>query len=253
MAPARVACAWRARDRASSSAAPRVREYLRLREILTRELNVCASKRASHAMAIRCMRRVVPEGSLVDGPTKEELRSAPEEFWTLEFKNPTRRSVVARGAASGDGRGGGDDDRANEDEVKGTYTCDEDEVGEFLASSATRFHRAAQSYVVAGDAFDAGDFNVKICRVETSSGQYVGTILDLSYRATNDARTASAALREFAAHATATANAAAESDDDLGDFVLKDLRESCPLRAYRAPAGDLQCAISYVDAVRALL
>ena len=130
MAPARVACAWRARDRASSSAAPRVREYLRLREILTRELNVCASKRASHAMAIRCMRRVVPEGSLVDGPTKEELRSAPEEFWTLEFKNPTRRSVVARGAASGDGRGGGDDDRANEDEVKGTYTCDEDEVGE---------------------------------------------------------------------------------------------------------------------------
>ena len=45
----------------------------------------------------------------------------------------------------------------------------------------------------AGDAFDAGDFNVKICRVETSSGQYVGTILDLSYRATNDARTASAA------------------------------------------------------------
>ena len=253
MAPARVACAWRARDRASSSAAPRVREYLRLREILTRELNVCASKRASHAMAMRCMRRVVPEGSLVDGPTKEELRSAPEEFWTLEFKNPTRRSVVARGAASGDGRGGGDDDGANEDEVKGTYTCDEDEVGEFLASSATRFHRAAQSYVVAGDAFDAGDFNVKICRVETSSGQYVGTILDLSYRATNDAHTASAALREFAAHAAATANAAAESDDDLGDFVLKDLRESCPLHAYHAPAGDLQCAISYVDAVRALL
>jgi hypothetical protein len=74
----------------------------------------------------------------------------------------------------------------------------------------------------------------------------------LTYYATNDASTAETALREYAAHASAAANAAAESEDDVGAFVLADLRASCPADVYAAPAGDLQCAISYVDALHAL-
>jgi hypothetical protein len=66
MAPARAACAWRSktRDDGAANAAPHVREYIHLRKVLSAELNVAASKKQSHAMTVRAMRRNVPEGAL---------------------------------------------------------------------------------------------------------------------------------------------------------------------------------------------
>jgi hypothetical protein len=254
MAPARAACAWRSktRDDGAANAAPHVREYIHLRKVLSAELNVAASKKQSHAMTVRAMRRSVPEGALTRALDEEDLDAAPEEFYAVTFTNPERRAVVARARGVEDVASGDESARARVCREASTMTSDAEEVEAFLNASATRFHRAAQTYAVAGDAFDAGDFNVKICRVETSSGRYIGTILDLTYYATNDASTAETALREYAAHASAAANAAAESEDDVGAFVLADLRASCPADVYAAPAGDLQCAISYVDALHAL-
>lgn len=247
--PARAAFAWRRRRDARDRSARAAAEYAVLRKILTSELNVRATRKSGHAMVIKVMRRVVPEGALSGQCTTVERAAVPEEFYAVEFANPTRRAIVARGRVGGE-EGGADADGVMD--VKSTYTCDEREVGEFLSSSATRFHRAAHAYAVAGDAFDVGDFHVKICRVETAVGAYVGTILDVSYRATSDASTARRALEEYAAHAAAAANARAESEDELGDFIFRDLRSSCPPSVYDEPAGDLQCAISYVDALREL-
>ena len=225
-----------------------------LRRILFEELNVAASKKSGHALTMAVMRRTTPEGGLGLGVTAEEARRCPEEFYAVVFKNPERRAVVARGR-EGVGVGGVNGDNADDAEDGGersTFTCDQEAVREFMSAPAARFHRAAHTYVVAGDAFDAGDFRVRICRVETNSGAYVGTILDVTYNATSDAATARRALEEYAAYATAAANARAESDEQRGDFVWVDLRSSCPADVYRAKAGDLQRAISYVDALREL-
>lgn len=153
------------------------------------------------------MRRTTPEGGLGLGVTAEEARRCPEEFYAVVFKNPERRAVVARGR-EGVGVGGVNGDNADDAEDGGersTFTCDQEAVREFMSAPAARFHRAAHTYVVAGDAFDAGDFRVRICRVETNSGAYVGTILDVTYNATSDAATARRALEEYAAYATAAA------------------------------------------------
>ena len=205
MAPARAACAWRSktRDDGAANAAPHVREYIHLRKVLSAELNVAASKKQSHAMTVRAMRRSVPEGALTRALDEEDLDAAPEEFYAVTFTNPERRAVVARARGVEDVASGDESARARVCREVSTMTSDAGEVEAFLNASATRFHRAAQTYAVAGDAFDAGDFNVKICRVETSSGRYIGTILDLTYYATNDASTAETALREYAAHASA--------------------------------------------------
>jgi len=200
-------------------------------------------------MVIKVMRRVVPEGALSGGCTAEERAAVPDEFYAVEFSNPTRGAIVAGGRERSEIE---ERDEEGDVGVKSTYTCDEREVRECLSSPATRFHRAAHAYAVAGDAFDVGDFHVKICRVETMGGVYVGTILDVSYRATSDASTARRALEEYAAHASAAANARAESEDELGDFIFRDIRSSCPPNVYDEPAGDLQCAITYVDALREL-
>lgn len=249
MPAARAACAWRRRRDVGDRAARGKAEYVALRKILSSELNVRATRKSGHAMVIKVMRRIVPEGALSGEVTAEERAAVPEEFYAVEFANPTRGAVVARGREAGEGEGKGEGGSVG---VKSTYTCDEREVREFLSSPATRFHRAAHAYAVAGDAFDVGDFHVKICRVETAVGAYVGTILDVSYRATSDASTARRVLEEYAAHASAAANARAESEDELGDFIFRDLRSSCPPSVYDEPAGDLQCAISYVDALREL-
>jgi len=227
-----------------------------LREVLLREMNVTASRRTSHAASVRVMRRTIPEGTaLVSELTEEDLKT-PEEFYLVEFKNPDKRAVVARGkrlvdiAGRASTSGGGGDASATE-EVS-VFTSDDDEVEKFLNSPGVRFHRMVHAYTLAGDAFDVGDFTVRVCRAERQSGAYAGTILDLSYKATNDARTATAALREYAAHATSVINASAETESERGSFVFTDLAASCPPSVYHAPAGELQTAISYVDALRSL-
>ena len=264
---ARIACAWRgagtggddgggggsAMAATSSSsaltgaAAPQVREFIQLRKHLSEELNVCASKKVSHAMTITIMRRTIPEGALVSALSEEDAKT-PEEFVLVEFKNPDTRCVVCRGRRRGRSTGDG----ASDSGTKGTLTLlssDQREVTEFMASSGVRFHRAAHRFVVAGDAFTAGDFIVRPCRVESGSGAYVGTVLDLTYRGSDDASVAARALEEYAAYASASANEAGVGE---GAFTVVDLRTSCPLDVYRAPAGELQLAISYVDALKVL-
>ena len=263
---ARIACAWRgagtggddgggggsAMAATSSSAltgaaAPQVREFIQLRKHLSEELNVCASKKVSHAMTITIMRRTIPEGALVSALSEEDAKT-PEEFVLVEFKNPDTRCVVCRGRRRGRSTGDG----ASDSGTKGTLTLlssDQREVTEFMASSGVRFHRAAHRFVVAGDAFTAGDFIVRPCRVESGSGAYVGTVLDLTYRGSDDASVAARALEEYAAYASASANKAGVGE---GAFTVVDLRTSCPLDVYRAPAGELQLAISYVDALKVL-
>lgn len=253
---ARTACGWRGNATGSggnasvSSSSAHVREFMRLREILLREMNVTASRRTSHAASVRVMKRTIPEGTaLVSELTEDDLKT-PEEFYLVEFKNPDKRAVVARGKRLVDVAGGASSTRAAE-EVS-VFTSDDAEVETFLNSPGVRFHRMVHAYTLAGDAFDVGDFTVCVCRAERQSGAYAGTILDLSYRATNDARTATQALREYAAHATSVINASAETDSEKGSFVFTDLAASCPPSVYRAPAGELQTAISYVDALRSL-
>ena len=263
---ARIACAWRgagtggddgggggsAMAATSSSAltgaaAPQVREFIQLRKHLSEELNVCASKKVSHAMTITIMRRTIPEGALVSALSEEDAKT-PEEFVLVEFKNPDTRCVVCRGRRRGRSTGDG----ASDSGTKGTLTLlssDQREVTEFMASSGVRFHRAAHRFVVAGDAFTAGDFIVRPCRVESGSGAYVGTVLDLTYRGSDDASVAARALEEYAAYASSSANEAGVGE---GAFTVVDLRTSCPLDVYRAPAGELQLAISYVDALKVL-
>ena len=263
---ARIACAWRGAGTggddggggggamaATSSAAmtgaaaPQVREFIQLRKHLSEELNVCASKKVSHAMTITIMRRTIPEGALVSALSEEDAKT-PEEFVLVEFKNPDTRCVVCRGRRRGRSTGDG----ASDSGTKGTLTLlssDQREVTEFMASSGVRFHRAAHRFVVAGDAFAAGDFILRPCRVESGSGAYVGTVLDLTYRGSDDASVAARALEEYAAYASASANEAGVGE---GAFTVVDLRTSCPLDVYRAPAGELQLAISYVDALKVL-
>jgi len=231
----------------TGAAAPQVREFIQLRKHLSEELNVCASKKVSHAMTITIMRRTIPEGALVSALSEEDAKT-PEEFVLVEFKNPDTRCVVCRGRRRGRSTGDG----ASDSGTKGTLTLlssDQREVTEFMASSGVRFHRAAHRFVVAGDAFTAGDFIVRPCRVESGSGAYVGTVLDLTYRGSDDASVAARALEEYAAYASASANEAGVGE---GAFTVVDLRTSCPLDVYRAPAGELQLAISYVDALKVL-
>ena len=54
-------------------------------------------------------------------------------------------------------------------------TSDAGEVEAFFNASATRFHRAAQTSRWRASV-RTRRLNVKICRVETSSGRYIGTI-----------------------------------------------------------------------------
>ena len=112
---ARIACAWRgagtggddggggggavaatSSSTMTGAAAPQVREFIQLRKHLSEELNVCASKKVSHAMTITIMRRTIPEGALVSALSEEDAKT-PEEFVLVEFKNPDTRCVVCRG------------------------------------------------------------------------------------------------------------------------------------------------------------
>ena len=85
MAPARAACAWRSktRDDGAANAPPHVREYIHLRKVLSAELNVAASKKQSHAMTVRAMRRSVPEGALTRALDEEEWNEAGRPCWTM--------------------------------------------------------------------------------------------------------------------------------------------------------------------------
>ena len=152
MAPARAVCAWRSktRDDGVANAAPHVREYIHLRKVLSAELNVAASKKQSHAMTIRAMRRSVPEGALTRALDEEDVDAAPEEFYAVTFTNPERRAVVARARGVEDVPSGDDNARARVCREASTMTSDAAEVEAFLNAPSTRFHRAAQTYAVAG-------------------------------------------------------------------------------------------------------
>ena len=91
---ARTACGWRGNATGSggnasvASSSAHVREFMRLREVLLREMNVTASRRTSHAASVRVMKRTIPEGTaLVSELTEKDLKT-PEEFYLVEFKNP---------------------------------------------------------------------------------------------------------------------------------------------------------------------
>ena len=134
MAPARAACAWRSktRDDGAANAAPHVREYIHLRKVLSAELNVAASKKQSHAMTVRAMRRSVPEGALTRALDEEDLDAAPEEFYAVTFTNPERRAVVARARGVEDVASGDESARARVCREASTMTSDAGEVEAFL-------------------------------------------------------------------------------------------------------------------------
>jgi hypothetical protein len=236
----RLAWAW-CRDRSDAldgdSNAGTLKEFLNLRRELTSELNITSSKKVSHNVELIVMRRQIPDASLVSVLSAEDLE-VPEEFVLVEFKNPDTRCVVGHRMKSN-----------NEDGQKSStlsvFESDRNKVVEFIASSGARFHRAARRFIVSGDAFVSGDFIIRICRVESGSGSYVGTLLDLTYKASDNITVAIKAMEEYVAYASMVAT----SRCGKGSFLRGDLQLTYPRAVYR-PNTALQLAVSYVDAMR---
>jgi len=250
---ARVAFAWRTNATVDSNdARPRAdadaRAFALTRSKVHDDLNVFMTKKTSVAIVMTIFRASASEGDELErrerAVSAERARRVPDEFATVEFKNPDTRCVVcARQRAERM------TDVEDDTEIE-VFSAEREVVNEFMASAEVRFHRAARRYVAAGDAFATGDFIVRLLRVETGSGTYVGMILDVLYKATEDVACASVVLREFAEFASASANASGIAP---GAFVASDFASACPLDVYRAPAGDLQLAISYIEALKLLL
>jgi hypothetical protein len=121
-------------------------------------------------------------------------------------------------------------------------------VKEYL--SRCRNHRVTHRSKIEGVGFSAGDFDVRVGRVENMQGSYAGAVIEIEYVPVTDAAQAAVVLEEFAGY-LAEAVAAAEERRGLGGGTLAPTPEALT-RSYGLDGAlfeDAHLAVTYVHAV----
>ena len=121
-------------------------------------------------------------------------------------------------------------------------------VKEYL--SRCRNHRVTHRSKIEGVGFSAGDFDVRVGRVENMQGSYAGAVIEIEYVPVTDAAQAAVVLEEFAGY-LAEAVAAAEERRGRGGGTLAPTPEALT-RSYGLDGAlfeDAHLAVTYVHAV----